>query len=72
MTAGILSPGSQQCPMWVVKVRMFLYQEPTNSVKRTSKVTWNCGPHLMGPTMGRLGVIRVGVLPVRVDSENNL
>ena len=25
MTAGILSPGSQQCPMWVVKVRMFLY-----------------------------------------------
>ena len=47
---------------------MFLYQEPTNSVKRTSKVTWNCGPHLMGPTIGRLGVIRVGVLPVRVDS----
>ena len=50
---------------------MFLYQEPTNSVKRTSKVRWNCGPHFMGPTMGRLGVIKVGVLPVRVDSAIN-
>ena len=58
-------------PMLVVNVRMFLYHEPTNSVNSTSKMTWNCGPHLMGPTMGKLGVIRVGVLPVRVDSDIN-